>query len=305
MACKTQEQEIFYEASKVYWGKEECREITFVDDVAGSLTDEYFDLNILDQAGLETSYYVLLSGTTPATDPAPAGKTKITVTYTDGDTGIVIAGLAQVAIDAITGMSAAVVGAVLEVHNDEIGAISEEINTFAPSLTFVSYAGIGGYLGRTAEGIEISMETTVGEVLSNQTSAVLLDEIVQGQSGSCTAAFIELSKERLETLIAGSVGDTFTPSAGTKLIGGGSSRLSSSLRSSGGKMILHPIRLADEDRSRDFIFWLSAPKPESINYSGTDIQALNCTFTAYLDDSKPAAINLYAIGDWKQDGIEA
>lgn len=305
MACKTQEQEIFYEASKVYWGKEECREITFVDDVAGSLTDEYFDLNALDQAGVETSYYVLFSGDTPATDPAPAGKTKIEVTYADDDSAAVIAGLAQVAIDAVVGFNASVSGDVLHVENSEIGAVTEEINTNAPSFTFVTYSGLGGYLGRTSEGIEIAMETTVGEILSNQTSSILLDEIVQGQTASCTAAFIELSKERLETLIAGSVGDTFTPASGTKLIGGGVSRLSSSMRSSGGKLILHPIRLADSDRSRDFIFWLSAPKPESINYSGTDIQALNCTFTAYLDDSKPESINLYAIGDWKQTGIEA
>jgi hypothetical protein len=301
MSCKTQEQEIFYEASNVYWGKEECREITFVDDVAGSLTDEYFDLNVVDFAGVETAYYVLLSGTTPAVDPAPAGKTKIEVTYTDGDSASVIAGLAQVAIDAIVGMTATVLVGVVHVVNDEIGAVSEEINTNAPSLTFMSYSGIGGFLGKTSEGIEISMETTVAEVKANQTSEVLLDEIVQGQSGSCTAAFIELSKERLETLIAGSVGGTFTPSGGTKLIGGGDSKLSTSMKASAGKLILHPIRLADSDRSRDFIFWLSAPKPESINYSGTDIQALNCTFTAYLDESKPSAINLYAIGDWKQE----
>jgi hypothetical protein len=228
---------------------------------------------------------------------------KIDVTYVDGDDAATIGALAQTAIDLVTNLDATLNGVVLDVKNTEIGAISAEINSNAPSFTFVSYSGIGGFLGKTSDGIEIAMETTVAEIKSNQTSEVLLDEIVQGQSGSCTAAFIELTKEKLETLIAGSVGGTFTPSGGTKLIGGGDSRLSTSLKSTGGKLILHPIRLADSDRSRDFVFWSSAPKPESINYSGTDVQALSCTFTAYLDDSKPSAINLYAIGDWKQAGI--
>jgi len=305
MACRTDEQEIFYEASKIYWGKEQCRVVGVVADVAGSLSGEYFDLNVVDASGAETSYYLLMDNGA-AVDPAPAGKTKITVSYTDDDDVATIASAMQVAVDAISGLSAEVLN-VSDVHivNDEIGAVTEEIQSNAPSFSYAITTGVGGYLGRTSEGIEISMETTVGEVKANQSSEILLDEIVQGQTASCTAAFIELSKERLEALIAGSVGDTFTPAGGTKLIGGGASKISRSLKSQGGKLILHPVRLADSDRSRDFIFWLSAPKPESLNYSGTDIQTLNCTFTAYLDDSKPEQINLYSIGDWKQTGIEA
>lgn len=300
MACKTQTQEIFYEASKIYWGREACREVTFVDDVAGSLSGEYFDLNAIDLAGTETEYYVLLDNGS-AVDPAPAGKTKITVSYADDDDAATIAAAAQSAIDAITGFSASVSGDVVTIKNDDIGGVTEETQTNAPSLTFSNEAGLGGYLGRTAEGIEITMETTVGEVKSNQTSDILLDEIVQGQTASCTAGFIELTKERFKSIIGGAVGDYYTPSGGTEVIGGGSSKISTSLKAQGGKLILHPTRLEDADRSRDFIFWSSAPKPESLNYSGTDIQTLNASFSAYLDDSKREEINLYMIGDWKQE----
>jgi hypothetical protein len=62
----TQTSDIQIAAATVKWGREECRKVTFVDDVAGSLTDEYFDLNVLDEDQVETAYYVLLSGTTPA-----------------------------------------------------------------------------------------------------------------------------------------------------------------------------------------------------------------------------------------------
>lgn len=301
MGCKTLEQTIFLEGANITWGREQCRSFTFVDDVAGNLTDEYFDLNVLSPLGVETNYYVLLSGDTPAVDPAPAGKTRIDVAYADDDDAATIAGLAQVAIDAIDDMTATVVGAVLDVVNDEIGTVTVEVYSNAPSLVVESILGTGGDLGKTAEGIEITIETQSTEIQANQTGLIVIDEIFQGQTASCTAAFLELTKERLEFLIAGAVGGTFTPAGGTKLIGGGSSRLFESLKASGGKLIIHPQRLPVDDRSRDFVFWISAPKPESINYSGTDVQVLNVTFTAYLDESRPAEISLYQIGDWRQD----
>ena len=201
-------------------------------------------------------------------------------------------------------MTAEVVDTVsVHVNNDEIGEVTEEVTSNAPSLTFEIFKGIGGDLGRTSEGIEITIETQSTEIQANQSGLIVLDEIGQGQTASCTAAFLELTKERLEALIAGAVGDVYTPGGGTKLIGGGESRLFESLKANGGKLIIHPQRLDKTDRSRDFVFWLSAPKPETINYSGTDVQTLNCSFTAYLDDSKPSEINLYAIGDWKQTGL--
>ncbi len=305
MACRNVEQTIFFEAAQVTWGREQCRVVDLVDDVAGSLEGEYFDINVLDAAGVETNYYVLLdNGST--VDPAPAGKTKIAVVYTDNDSAATIAGLMQTAVDAVANVSAEVVNSTsVHIVNDEIGAVTAEVYTNAPSLTFTTTIGIGGDLGKTAEGIEITLESQTGEITSNQTGAQILDEIGQGQLASCSAAFIELSKERLETLIAGAVGGTFTPVAGTKLIGGGSSKLFQSLKALGGKLILHPIRLPSTDRSRDFVFWISAPKPETINYSGTETQQLNCTFTAYVDETKPSDVNLYAIGDWKQTGIVA
>ena len=52
--------DIKLEAVSVKWGREECRQVTFVDDVAGSLSTEYWDLNTLDVDDVETQYYVWL-----------------------------------------------------------------------------------------------------------------------------------------------------------------------------------------------------------------------------------------------------
>jgi hypothetical protein len=298
MACRITEQSIKLEAAKVTWGRQHCRSITIDSNTIGG---QYFDLNVLSALGVETQYYVFFDEDDLSVDPAPVGKTKIEVDFSAGDSVSVIASAMQVAIDAIADVSASVDGAVVHVENDEIGGITEESYANAAGLSVSSLSGIGGYLGRTSEGIEITVETQSTEITANQTGLIVLDEIGQGQTASCSASFIELTKERLEYMIAGAVGGTHTPSGGTKLIGGGESKLFQSLKNLGGKLILHPIRLADSDRSEDFVFHLAAPKPESINYSGTDVQALAVTFTAYLDDSVNSEINLYAIGDWKQD----
>jgi hypothetical protein len=300
MACAIKkEQTIKLEAAQVYWGKEQCRVITLVDDVAGSLSGQWFELDVLNAEGAEAQYYVLFDNGS-AVDPAPAGKTKIEVLYTNNDTAETLAGLLNTELSAITNLESEIVEDVnVHYRNLWIGLVEESI-TGADEFTFEIAPGIGGFLGRTSEGIEITIETQSTEITSNQTGEIILDEIGQGQSANCSASFIELSRERLEAIIAGAVGGTHTPVGGTKLIGGGSSKLFQSLKELGGKLILHPQRLPLTDRSEDFIFWKSAPKPESINYSGTDVQALAVTFNAYLDDSKPSAINLFAIGDWTQ-----
>jgi hypothetical protein len=300
MACAIKkEQSIKLEAAQVYWGKEQCRVVELVADDESSLSGQNFKFQTVDAEGATTSYYVLLDSGA-AVDPEYPGHTKVAVDYTEDDSAETLAGLLNAALAAVPNLSSEVVdGTKVHFKNDWIGAVSDDFSALT-ALESSVVDGIGGFLGRTSEGIEVTIETQSTTITSNQTGEIVLDEIGQGQAASCSASFIELTKERLETMIAGAVGGTHTPAGGTKLIGGGSSKLYQSLKELGGKLILHPQRLALTDRSEDFIFWQSAPKPESINYSGTDVQALSVTFQAYLDDRKPAEINLYAIGDWTQ-----
>lgn len=294
--------DIKLEAVSVKWGREECRKVTFVDDVAGSLTDEYFDLNTLDEDQVETNYYVLLSGTTPAVDPAPVGKTKIEVSYTDGDSATVIAGLYVTALAAIN-VNVSQSGAEVIVENKDIGTTTLEVNTNAPSLTFeVLSLGLGGSLGATSEGgSNLTIETQSVELRSDQTGQIVLGEIYTGSTASVDMSLIEMTKARWETIIGSVTGDVFTPPGGTRLVGQGTSRLYKNLFDLGGKLILHPIRLLATDKTEDITFWKSAPKPASVSYSGQDIQGMEVTFVAYNDSSKPAEISLWSQGDYTQD----
>ncbi len=79
----------------------EDTDIDTVSDVGGSLNGTCW---LLDQPS--GGYYVwYYDGITPS-DPAPAGRTGIQVTYTQGDSADTIASLTAVAIDAVTGFTA-------------------------------------------------------------------------------------------------------------------------------------------------------------------------------------------------------
>jgi hypothetical protein len=291
------------EAARVSWGRRHCREITFIADVSGNQSGKYFDLNAINSSGAEVKYYVLIDNGS-AVDPAPAGKTKITVSITNGDSATAIALAAKTAIDLNANFIATIDAdnsAKMCAKNAYVGLITEESSTGATGLTFiVEILGIGGDLGKTSGGISLNLEGQTFEVKADQTAEILLDEIMIGNSATLEMSLIELSLERWKTLIGSVSGNFYEPLSGTELIGFGESKLYKSMLDYSGELVLHPIRLDDADKSEDVIFWLCAPIPSSINYSGTEQQALEISFKAYLDSTKPKEINLFAIGDHTQ-----
>lgn len=165
----------------------------------------------------------------------------------------------------------------------------------------VDDAGFGGALGKTKEAIEVSFESTTIDVTSNQTGSLLLDQFVDSTNASLSMALLELTKERFAAILGNGFGDTFTPSGGSELIGFGTSKQFQSLFALGGQLILHPVALPDSDKSRDVVFWRTNAVPESINYDGTDTQALSVSFNALPVEQINSAVSVYSIGDWTQD----
>jgi hypothetical protein len=237
-----------------------------------------------------------------ASAPADEGRTLVAISYTQGDSAAVQASAAQMAMDGVADLSASLDGDTVTFENDFIGKVDADSGSNAPNFTFTQLQdSIGGDLGTTLEGIELSMETQVGVLSANQTASYVLGEVVQGAAVSMSMSLAEMTKERWETVIGGVVGDSFTPMGGTRLVGLGESKLFQNLFDLGGKLILHPLSNAASDRTEDVIFWRCAPKPSTINYDGVNQQGLTVQFTAYLDRSKPEQINIFAQGDWTQD----
>lgn len=312
MAQTTKRIDATLEAAKVKWGKTHCRTFTAVANTANALDGAYLPVNYMTPDLVEVLGYIWFDG--GGADPAPSGKTLIgSVSVVSGDSAAVVAAAIKTTLDAavVSGTikafkSSSVSGAVITVENRFIGGITAEADEDSTGiLNTVLITGVGLDLGATSEAIELTMETQTVDITSNQTGGIIASQIYVGSSASLSMSLLELSKERFDLLVGEVTGDKVEPVGGTVVTGYGESRLFQSLDDLGGQLILHPIRLADSDRSADVIFWKSAPKPSSLNFDGTAPQVMAVEFTAYLDQSKNKAVNLFAKGDWTQSGIDA
>jgi len=296
--CMTNTSEIKLEAVRAYWGTKHCRKFQFGEDASQSLFGTAFEFNYINSDLEEVLGYVYFN-----TNPVIAGKTAYAVTILENDSEIVIAGKVVAALEAL---ELPVVfenlgGGEIEVMNKYIGATTVEADIDAGVDYTIDVQGVGGELGRTAQGgSTVSLETQTVEIKADQTGEIILDDIAVGNSVSVEMGLIEVSKERLATIIGGVAGDKFSPEVGTELVGFGQSKLYQSLANLGGTLILHPIRLPMSDKSFDVVIHKCAPLPNDINYSGSDQQVLNVTFKAYLDSSVDQKVNLIAWGDWSK-----
>lgn len=294
------------EAAEARWGKQQCRTWTTVANTANALEDTYLDLNLIGFDFAEDQYYVWFNGGT-GTDPAISGKTAIEVTLTSGDTAAQVAAKIKTGIDADNvPVIVSVSGSVVTITNQVQGAITAETDSGSSGFSLeVGTVGLSVELGATSGPIELALNTETVPITSNQTGSLVGSEIYVGSSAEISLSLIEITKARFDTLIGEVTGDSVTPSGGTKVAGFGESRLFQALDELGGQLILHPIRLADSDKSADVIFWRSAPKVDTLNFDGSAPQEMAITFTAYLDQSMNTSINLFAKGDWTQTGLTA
>lgn len=307
MSCTTTRRiDAQFEAAEARWGRQQCRTWTAAENAANALEDTYFDMNLIGYTFTEAQYYVWFNGGT-GSDPAIAGKTGVEVTISSGDSAAVVAAAVKTAIDAADlPVFVSVSGDDFTLENQVQGAVTTETDSGSTGFTLTAgTTGLSVELGATDGPIELALNTETSTIQSNQTGSLVGSEIYLGSSAEISLSLIEVTKERFDVLVGEVTGDSVTPASGTKVTGFGESRLFQALDSLGGQLILHPIRLADADKSSDVVFWSSAPKPESLNFDGTAPQALSVTFTAYLDRGQNTAINLFARGDWTQKGLTA
>lgn len=296
MACDTRTTNIVLEASTVSWGKEE---VTCVTPVIGLTGGESFHIS-----SQLTDYYVWTEVNLLGADPAPTGRTGIKVAVGAAYTVAEWITAFVTAIEA-TGeffAKASTDGLSVSVETIEVGKVKSATADVDTTFTITTdVIGIGGYLGKTKDGIDVSFEATIFDVKGNQTGELLLDQIIQGTSASASMNLLEVTKQNLSLVIGEGFGDKLTPAAGTEVVGFGTSKNFKSTFSFAGKLVLHPVRLLATDRSEDVVFWKTLPLPESINYDGTDTKALSVSFNALVDEARDTRANIFAVGDWKQD----
>jgi len=305
--ASSQQSTFLLSAADVSWGTRECFNFN-VNDVAANLGDEYFVFEVpsADFSSTLVEYYLWFNLDAGGTDPAIAGKTGIEIALTTGEDE------AAVALAIANGISSPALRVSLDSNVSPQTTVVIEAEFKGPIVTPVADVstgftfnrariGLGGNLGRTSGGIEVTMETTSATILSDQSAQLILDEFYTGQSVEATMSFLEMTPANWRTIVGSVVGDVYTPPSGTELVGFGESRLYQSFFDLGGELVLHPSRFAASDRSYDITFWKSVPKPGSINFSGEEAQTMEVTFSALLDSGVQDRINLMAFGDSSQD----
>ena len=283
------------EAMRWYFGKRHCRTITPASDD----TDfgQYFDLNVFGFDYVEKKYVVFMDDGVVAAPSIPAGSTLINVSVTIGDSAATKAQAIATALGAANVEARSLLESdAVEVQNYFVGSITAEDVANAAAMTFVIGAvGFGGYIGQVGES-ELTLTIDTVQLVDDAQGTVIQDEIITGYQAEITIPLREMTTERWESLIGNVTGNTVTID-GEDITGWGTAKLYDSMFLYSGRLIGHPVRNDAVIVNEDITMLNTAPKLNSINFSGASIQEAEMVFTSYKDANANEGINLVARGD--------
>lgn len=294
MACDTRSTNIVLEAMDISWGRKQATCVTPVAPVGAA--DHFLISNTI------ADYYVWYDTTGTDVDPAVGGRTGIEVDVSGDNSvnGILTATkTAMEALDFWVTLSSD--GLSMRIESKGVGAVTAAADVDTTFTIETEKSGIGGDLGKTEGGVELSMEVTTVDIVSDQTGESLLDKIITAVAASTSMSLLEMTVAKWKLLVGEGLGGAFTPAAGTEVVGYGDASVFKSFFDLGGELVMHPSRLAASDRTRDITIPLCVPNPESINFTSTETQKMEVTFEGLLDASKNSNINMFVFGDSSQD----
>jgi hypothetical protein len=281
------------EAMKWFFGKRHCKSITF--SATDSDLGESFDLNVISIDYTEKKYLVFLDdGATLAPTPA-SGVTLVTAVVSSGDSQSDKALAVEMALAAANvEVKTLIEGNTLEVQNWFIGKISLEV--YPVEITsLVQALGFGGYIGQTGES-ELTTTIELVQLLDDAQGSVVQDEIITGYAAEISIPLKEMTSQRWKDLIGEVTGNNITLD-NAEITGWGTKKLYQSMFSYAGRLVGHPVRNLASNIGEDIVMLNTAPKMESINFSGSSIQEASFMFTSYKDAGAAEEINLVARGD--------
>ena len=283
------------EPMDVLWEIENQFTVSAIADVAGALGGKYFTFS----DGANNPFYCWLD-TGASVDPAPGG-TGLQAIISANDSAATIAGIVQAAIDGNAAFGATVSGSVVTVTNATVTAASDAAVDVDTGFTIATCQEGGTLdLGLLDGDIAVEQEEGLFSVTAHQTGATVLAELRQSVGATLSLVLKESDFPKYKQLYSATGGGTHTPGAGTEMFGWGTSRQGDNTVVQARRLVLHPVRLAVGDHSEDVCFWKAYPKPGTLTFSGENPNTLSVDFISYLDSAKPAAIKLFAFGDYTQ-----
>lgn len=153
----------------------------------------------------------------------------------------------------------------------------------------VTYAGVD--LGLTIGGVELTVDTSTHETKVDQFGETAVDEIITGRN---IKAKVPLAETTLDNLVKIMPGATLVEETGKKRVEV-TTGVGVSLLSLAQELRLHPISLADSDKSEDVVIYKAAT-PGSMNfaYKLDQERVYNTEFKGYPD---PATGKLFYVGN--------
>jgi hypothetical protein len=159
----------------------------------------------------------------------------------------------------------------------------------------VGTLGFGGYIGQTGES-ELTTTVEVVQLLDDAQGTVIQDEVITGYSAEITIPLREMSTQRWKDLVGSVTGNNVTIDS-KDIVGLGTEKLYQSMFQYSGRLVGHPVRNSELNIDEDIVMLNTAPKMNSINFSGASIQEAEFLFTSYKDANADEKLNLLARGD--------
>lgn len=292
----------------VYIGKDtaQVQKITCVADVAGALGGKYF---LFHAAGGAKHYAWFNTGS--SVDPAPAGGwTGHEVAISSGDSASSVASDLQTVLTAVTGFDATVSGAVVTLTNTATGYAQPAIDSVAAATNFafkVVTLGMSKVSAGCIKGdIELSgFEQSKVEITCHATGTTVKEERISGYSKPTISFELQdTDKASLQNLMVYYGMPVFTPVGTDKeaVFGYGPANVGGSNPKV--QIYLHPVEpeLGAASLSEDWTIWKAELSLDTFTFSGENVSTIPATFNIYPDETKPAGIQFFMIGDAAKAG---
>jgi len=279
----------------IFWRIEANHQVKMVADVADSLDGKYFTLM--------GTHYVWFDGVAAA-DPAPVGLTAIPIAYTTGDTAATLAGLVQVAVDALGDFSATVSTDTVDIIAAAVGEVTDSADVDAGVTVTICIKGKDFDLGLLEGDNVLANAPSTFPVKSHQTGLVTLADINLGpETNELPTILQETTKSNLDILYK-VWGGTFTPSGGTQVSGIGTGQIGKNMLVEAARLVMSPVNTLSSELSYDVTLMLAVPIPDSLKFSGETQRTLSVTWRGYPNlNLINADTNTVIIGDSEQTGL--
>lgn len=278
------EEKITLEPMDITWGRRQKDTIQFQDDTAGSEAGKYFTIGNND-------YFWLDDGI--AADPAPGGfATGHAIAYSQGDSGSVIAALADDVVDAVSGFNAKSEADVMTYEQSELGAVTGLVDGNTTYTITNVVIGDGRDLGGSG-AIEVSFSVDTTDIQASQLGTQILDQVVTATNLELSFELLELTQENWDLMLAEVIGDKDV--GGSGLIGLGDSKRFKNMSQYARELRLKPVGATDD--LRNLHFWKVYPIIDTVNYAGDDISKMSLSWRALRDANKSNKLSLMVFGD--------